>query len=127
MADIPLVPKDEDNQIPVPEVWRNTFTDIVEALKVKDFKFSRHIDGVRPMSNADAARIANNIENYGCRLDSLPEETWQTSVCQWMRGYWDVLIDLFTIEEGASDLVLSVRVYEEGASFIFEIQSVYVP
>ncbi len=127
MTDKVLILKDEDNQIPVPEVWRNTFTDIVEALKEGDFKLERGIKGVRPISEDDAARMASNIENYGCRLNSLPEETWQTSMCQWMRGYWDVLIDLFTIEEGASDLVLAARVYEEDSSYIFEIQSVHVP
>jgi hypothetical protein len=57
----------------------------------------------------------------------LPEETWKTSACQWMRGYWDVLVDLFTVEEGASDLALAVRVYEEGSAYAFDIQSVHVP
>jgi len=127
MIDNVLVLKDEDNQIPVPEVWRNTFTDIVDALIEKDFRLEREVNGVRPISEDDAAKMDSNIENYACRLTSLPEETWQTSVCQWMRGYWDVLIDLFTIEEGASDLVLAVRVYEEDSSYIFEVQSVHVP
>jgi hypothetical protein len=44
-----------------------------------------------------------------------------------MRGYWDVLVDLFTVEEGASDLVLAVGVYEKGSAYIFEVQSVHVP
>jgi hypothetical protein len=44
-----------------------------------------------------------------------------------MGGHWNVLIDLFTIEEGASDLVLEVKVREDGAGYSFEIHSVYVP
>jgi len=44
-----------------------------------------------------------------------------------MKGYWDVMIDLYSIEEGASDLILLVRVYEKGSSYIYEIQSVHVP
>lgn len=119
--------KDEDSQRPIPSIWRNVFADIVEALKEGDYKLARKVTGVRSISTEDASKIAGNIEDYGVQLTSLPEETWQTSVCQWMQGYWDVLIDLFTVEEGASDLVLSVRVYEEGASYIFEIQSVHVP
>ncbi|MGR9116093.1 MAG: DUF7668 domain-containing protein [Gammaproteobacteria bacterium] len=127
MTDKVLILKDEDNQMLVPEAWRNTFTDIVEAFKDGDFKLERGVHGVRPVSEDDAARIASNLANYGCHLISLPEETWNTSMCQWMQGYWDVLIDLFTSEEGASDLVLAVRVYEEGSSYIFEIQSIHVP
>lgn len=121
------IPKDENNQIPVPVIWRNTFIDVIEAFKEGDFELERGVAGVRPIAARDATRIANNIEDYGAHLISLPVDTWQTSVCQWMRGYWDVLVDLFTLEEGASDLVLAVRVYEEGASYSFEIESVYVP
>ncbi|HNP36944.1 MAG TPA: hypothetical protein PKK10_13915 [Woeseiaceae bacterium] len=127
MTDKVPVLKDEDRQTPVPQIWRNTIHDIVEAIKQRDFMFEQKIDGVLAISKKDAARIDRNIETYGCHLTSLPEETWDTSVCQWMRDYWDVLIDLFTIEEGASDLVLVLRVYEEGASHVFEIHSVHVP
>lgn len=51
----------------------------------------------------------------------------KTSVCQWVGGYWDVLIDLYTVEESVSDLALSVRVYETAAGYEFDIQSVHVP
>jgi len=119
--------KDEANQRPVPSVWRRTFHDIVEALKDGDFGLKREVAGVRPITAEDATRIGNNIRSYGARLTSLREETWQTSACQWMRGHWDVLVDLFTVEEGASDLALSVRVYEEGSGYVFEVQSVHVP
>jgi hypothetical protein len=44
-----------------------------------------------------------------------------------MDGHWEVMIDLFTVEEGASDLVLALRVYEKGLSYSFDIQLVYVP
>ncbi len=93
----------------------------------EDYLFARDIIQVRPLSPERAIRIEHNIKNYGARLTSLPEDSWRTSVCQWMGGFWDVLIDLFTVEEGASDLVLAARVYEEGATHIFEIHSVYVP
>lgn len=121
------VSKDENNQTPVPSVWRSTFYEIVEALKGGDFRLARRVNGVRPISEDDAARIERNINSYGVTLTSLPDETWNTSACQWMQGYWDVLIDLFTIEEGASDLVLAVRIYEDGETYVFDIQSVHVP
>ena len=119
--------KDEDNQRPVPSVWRGTFCEIVEAFKDGDFELGRGIVGVRKVSQKDAARIAKNIQDYGAHLISLPDGAWQTSACQWMRSYWDVLIDLFTMEEGSSDLVLAVRVYEDDAAYSFEVQSVHVP
>jgi len=127
MDDKTPILKDEDHQRPIPSVWRDTFTEIVEALKKGDYEIINNISGVCTVSTEDASRITRNIEGYGVQLTSLPEETWQTSVCQWMKGYWDVMIDLYSIEEGASDLILSVRVYEKGSSYIYEIQSVHVP
>ena len=36
-------------------------------------------------------------------------------------------VDLYTEEEDASDLVLHVRVAEEGEGYAFEVHLVYVP
>lgn len=123
---VPVV-KDEDSENPIPTAWRETFFEIVEAFKDEDFRLARKIAGVDPISEKDAVRIAGNIENYGAQLISLPGDAWRTSIYRWMRGYWDVLVDLYT-EEGASDLVLSARVYEDDhLSYRFEVQSVHVP
>ncbi|WP_217495011.1 hypothetical protein [Marinomonas sp. FW-1] len=119
--------KDEDNQTPVPTVWRNTFRLIAEALKEGDFKLNLRVSDARSISAKDAAIITANIRDYGDQLIDLPDDTWSTSVCQWMLDYWEVYIDLFTANEGASDLVLAVRVYEDGTSYIYEVQSVHVP
>ena len=127
MNEIIAVTKDENGQRPIPSVWRPALVDIVDAFKDADFGLARGIAGVGAIPVERAARIAKNIENYGARLTSLPEESWQTSVCQWMLDYWDVLVDLFTVEEGASDLVLALRVFEHGEDYIFEVQSVHVP
>lgn len=126
MSDVVSVLKDERGQQPVPSVWRNTLSEIVESFKAGDFALARGIAGVRPISVKDAEGIANNIEDYGAQLISLPEETWRTSVCQWLGKHWDVMVDLFT-DEGASDLILHVRVYENGSAYTFEVHLVYVP
>ncbi|MCC4596065.1 hypothetical protein NRY95_15825 [Xanthomonas campestris pv. phormiicola] len=118
--------KDEENQQAIPLLWRRPLQEIVEALKQENFQLAG-IREARRLSPSDAQRIARNIENYGAHLRSLPEEAWQTSVCQWMREYWDALIDLYTLEEGVSDLVLSVRVYEIPDGYEFDVQSVHVP
>ncbi len=84
----------------------------------------RHVCVVSPEQRA---RMADSIADYGAHLVELPEACWASSVCQWMGGYWDVLVDLFTEEEGRSDLVLSLRVREGGGEYLFEVMSVHVP
>jgi len=127
MSETAHILKDEHNQSPVPSSWRNTLSDIVEAFKEGDFSLTRKVTGVRPISEKRATKIAGSIKSYGAQLTSLPEDSWQTSVCQWMGDYWDVMVDLYTVEEGASDLVLQVRVYEEGPTYAFDVHFVYVP
>lgn len=127
MSKVVPVLKDESNQQPIPTVWRSILSEIVEGLKDDDFDRIERMKEVRPISENTAARIVRNIEGYGAHLSSLPDETWDTSVCQWMIEYWDLMVDLYTVEEGASDLALHVRVYEKGESYAFEITSVHVP
>lgn len=79
------------------------------------------------MSASDAEHIRSYIAEYGETLTELPEESWETSVAQWMDGHWEVLVDLWTVEAGASDLVLSARVFEEGTGVRIEVHMVYVP
>ncbi|WP_374516918.1 DUF7668 domain-containing protein [Undibacterium squillarum] len=126
MSQTVVVLKDKKQQ-PVPSVWRNTISEIVEAFKGGDFALSRGINGVRPISKDDAAGIEEDIQDYGAELVSLPEETWNTSVCQWYGQHWDVMVDLYTMDEGSCDLVLQLRVSEEAGGYIFEVHLVYVP
>jgi len=120
------ISKDEDKQQPIPVEWRQKLREIVEAIQEDNFQLRGILD-VEQLSIEDAAGIAKNISRYGARLTNLPEESWNTSVCQWMRGYWDALIDLYTVEEGASDLALSVQVFESPGGYTFRVQSIHVP
>ena len=69
-------------------------------------------------------RLRSNIDDLaGGELEDL-----DLSVDGWMMGgYWDVLVDLFTVEEGPSDLVLSLRVYPTEGSYTFRIEWLHVP
>ena len=127
MNDLVLVVKDEEGQRSIPTVWRETLSAVIEAFKDGDYVLGRGVRGVRPVSEGTASDILRNIQQYGATLISLPGESWETSACQWMGSYWDVLVDLFTLEEYASDLVLSARVYESDTEYLFEIHSVHVP
>lgn len=53
--------------------------------------------------------------------------TWDSSVCMWMENRWDVRIDLWTVGEGRSDLVLNAQVTEVGTDYLVSIYMVYVP
>lgn len=118
--------RDLERQRPIPSVWREKISEIADAIADEDYRLSK-LRGVRPIDDKRANAIKGNIAAYGAKLRPLPDDTWYTSVCHWMNGYWDALIDLFTAEEGASDLVLSLRVYEVDGKYDFEVRSVHVP
>ncbi|MDB5705025.1 MAG: hypothetical protein JWN66_2141 [Sphingomonas bacterium] len=122
---IPVL-KDEEDEQPVPTLWRGTLSEIVDALKNGDYGL-KDIRDVEPLDAETEEAISRNIEGYGLTLVSLPAECWQSSVCRWLDGFWEVLVDLFTAEEGLSDLVLHSNVFEESGGFRFEVHLVYVP
>jgi hypothetical protein len=78
--DIP-VPYDSEFQSPIPNIWRNTIVQIVEAFKDKDFARLSTIPNVEFIDIQYAAEIAENIDHYDAHLVSLPEEAWDSSVC----------------------------------------------
>lgn len=122
-----LIVKDEGNEFPIPTAWRSVFSRIVEDFVKKDYSLSSGIAGVSFISNETTNQIKGYIENYGEELIPIPNETWDSSVCVWMDGYWDVLIDLWTAGEGCSDLVLRARVSEVEDGYSIDIGMVYVP
>lgn len=81
---------------------------------------------LKPVLPDDMRRISSNIQDYGGSLVPLPKASWETSVCLWLGGHWEVLIDLFTDTEGRSDLVMHVKVAEQDG-FLVSLHDVYVP
>jgi hypothetical protein len=121
------VEKDEENQLPIPTVWRPTFAAIVSSFVKKDYRLTVKLDYVSSVSNETANHIRDYIEEYGEELVQLSEETWESSACIWMGAHWDVLIDLRTAGEGRSDLVLGAKVTESADSYIVNVEMVHVP
>ena len=119
--------KNENGAQPVPDVWRPTIREITRAMVRRDYEVSRGIACVAPVSSATAEQIRTYVSDYDETLTELPDDTWNSSIAQWMGTHWDVLVDLWTVESGESDLVLSLRVFEAADGFRFEIDSVYVP
>lgn len=126
ITDIPVV-YDNETASQVPTVWRETLIRIVEAFKNNDLAAINHIDCVQNIELEHLQEIAENITNYGETLVSLPDETWETSQALWMGFRWDVIVDLFTEQEGRSDLILFIRVFETNGTFEFSILDIYVP
>lgn len=112
---------------PVPSAWRPVIENIVEALVRHDYRLDDGMAGVGPISEQTAAHICSHIQDYGARLAPLPPASWNTSVCIWRQDHWDALIALWTEEEGSSDLVLQIQVWEIEGEFVVTIYMVYVP
>jgi len=119
--------KDPDNEYRVPDSWRPAFEAVVTSFRAGDYFLATPIDMVEPIASDVAEAARAYVTDYGEELIDLPEEAWATSVVRWMGEYWDVLVDLWTEDEGESDLVLSARVFESAPSYRIRINGVYVP
>lgn len=118
--------KDTEAEQPIPLAWRPTIEAIVIAFVELDYGLARGVSGVRPPDQSSVDQIAGYIADYGASLVELPSTTWETSLCQWTGSKWDLLIDLWTAEEGRSDMVLTLSV-EESDELLFTVHMVYVP
>jgi hypothetical protein len=119
--------KDEDAEHPVASAWRPTLKKIVDAFVRGDYGLKKRIPHVAPVPPATARHMKKYVAEYGETLRTLPDDTWSTSVAQWMGNGWEVLVDLWTVESGRSDMVLHVFVSEVKTGFRIKIHLVYVP
>lgn len=119
--------KDRTSERPIPTAWRPALRRVVDAFVRGDYAVVDGGDDIESISEETALHIQSYVRDYGATLKSLPDETWDSSVCIWMGDHWDLLLDLYTEEEGPSDLVLSARVTDSENGFRFSIHMVYVP
>ena len=119
--------KDEEAAPPVASQWRPTLSRIVGQLAKGDYSSSLGLGPSVHLPKEAAEQIRRYLDNFGQSLTDLPDATWATSVAQWQLSYWELIVDLWTLESGKSDLVLNARVYEEDAHFRFVIHAIYVP
>lgn len=116
--------KFNDEQQPIPNHWRQVFREVVAALVAEDYQ--RNISCVEPIDVETATQIKRYVNSYGATLIYLPEDTWRSSVCINYGDYWEVLIDLWTREEGRSDMILHAKVTNT-PDFSVKVHLVYVP
>jgi hypothetical protein len=119
--------KDPEAEHPIASAWRPILQEIVKAFVDGDYDLSRGVPSVLPVSKSSVEQIRAYICDYGETLSELPDKTWERSVSQWMGEHWEVLVDLWTVESGESDLVLDARVFEVDDGFRVEVHAVYVP
>lgn len=105
----------------IPRAWRQMFRDVVSAFIAGDYQLKEGIAGVGPIPAETASQIQDYIRDYGATLVELPEDTWESSFCAWTGSYWNALIDLWTQEEGRSDLVLKAQTPVYPSSFIWSM------
>jgi hypothetical protein len=129
MSDInrPAPEKDERSQHPVAGAWRAPLREVVQRLVAGDYGLTSPVDGVAPVSSATAEQMRRYVADYAATLVELPDDCWDTSVAQWYGTHWELLVDLWTTEEGRSDLVLSCNVRESGAGYLITLESIHVP
>ncbi|WP_333297679.1 DUF7668 domain-containing protein [Pseudoalteromonas carrageenovora] len=119
--------KDLENEHPIASHWRPIIQLAVDAFSRGDFGLSTPIENIQPVPVDIALANKSYVADYGEVLISLPEETWETSCAQWMGDYWQIIVDLYTEDEGRSDLVLNGRVMEKDGNISIEIGLIYVP
>ncbi len=119
--------KDGASERPIPSLWRPALRGIVAAFVKGDFLLVDGIADVEAVSQETASHIQSYLRDYGVTLEPLPDKAWNSSVCIWTGNHWDFLVDLYTREEGPSDLVLSGRVTDTSSGFKIAVHMVYVP
>ena len=112
---------------PVPGAWRPILSELVRCFSLGDFACRDGIPSVTPIAAATTQQMREYIADYGATLVALPDATWGTSIAQWMGEHWEVLVDLWTAEEGRSDLTLQVEVEEVKGEPRITVCMLYVP
>lgn len=125
--ELPQAIKDRDAEHPLAAPWRPVFREIVHAFVHGDYSPSHNVPQVRSIEPETANRMRAYVESYGATLVDLPDQSFQSSVAQWMDTHWEVIVDLWTAEEGRSDLALHARVFEAGDNFEVQVDGVWVP
>ena len=118
----------KDEERPVAEVWRPALAAIVDSLVRREGVLARGVEGVEPVPLDKTRSYFDAVDAYGSvTLVPLPDEAWNTALVIWHGNHWGCLVDLWTAEEGRSDLALDVDIFEQGGGYRYRVNLVYVP
>ena len=113
----------------VPERWRLAIVEVVHRLVVRDYAGLAQDGFVRDATTTVDDSVGDWIEDYPATLVELPSEAWLHASCgkiKTERGAWWLVVDLWTKEEGRSDLSLEGTVRDDGTNVRVEIANVHV-
>ena len=119
--------KDLEKEHSIPDVWKDSICEVVIQLTKNNFELHDVSEYIALQSSDMAKFNRENVLEYGCCLKALSTECWERSCYQWQGNYRDLIIDLCTVEEDVSDLVLKGRVYPIVSGYEYEFGMVYVP
>ena len=119
--------KDLEKEHSIPDVWKDSICEVVIQLTKNNFELHDVSEYIALQSSDMAKFNRENVLEYGCCLKALSTECWERSCYQWQGNYRDLIIDLCTVEEDVSDLVLKGRVYPIVSGYKYEFGMVYVP
>ena len=113
---------------PVPERWRPLLAEIVHRLVIKDYAGLSRDGFVAYTSDPSDESIGRWIEDYPWNLVDLPDRAWDFSDHSSVEDEdtWYVRLDLWTAEEGLSDLSLEATVRDDGSQISVMIGNVHV-
>ena len=127
---VTIEPTRDESERPIPNAWRATIEGIVASLIRQDPVIAADIPDVDAPSLEKSQELLRSIPAYGAVTSvPLPEDTWDSSVSIWTGSHWDCLVDLWTAEEGRSDLCLELKVVEDAHPLGYRIciHLIYVP
>jgi hypothetical protein len=101
----------------------------VDRLVARDYGSLAREGFVPHASGPDDTDIGYWIEQYPATLTSLPEEAWagaERGRCVDDPDWWWVVVELWTVEEGRSDLSMEATVRECDGVLQIALQNVHV-
>ena len=124
-AEAPASGEDE----PVPVAWRPAIESVVERLAAKDYAGLARDGLVSHSAQANDPGIGTWLEDYPATLTRLPAEAWDHAERGRLSNSpeaWWVVVDLWTAEEGRSDLSMEATVQEVDGKVRVVIDNVHV-
>ncbi len=114
------------NEFVVPEQFRPAIKEIVHELVMGNYN-GLEADGRAGDLNAQQLKTALT-EYYPCTLIELPDEAWEVAEAYYVERTreWAIDVDLWTVEEGHSDLTLQLMVRDTNEGILVAIEDLHV-
>jgi hypothetical protein len=112
--------------VPIPNKFHEPINSLVEKLVQRDYTELER-NGQAGRLGAAGLRIA--VAEYGRRLTRVPPEAFELSdavAIDSQPGSWNVNMTLWTVEEGRSDLTLTLTASDLGGRIIVVIEDLHV-